>query len=153
MWMNTHSILKSGMGNSTRAAEDVREEVRPLGSGSASHFDGLMLPMFPPIAPPFVSRAECHTPFREALQSLVMSIIGVICGTFPDTYGVFYMTVDCWCTRGPSRHRHGERHRGKDLGKRFSRYRDGHDAHDGDLRAYSRQGVHLYFVDYLTPST
>src|SRR5215216_4521901 len=30
---------------------------------------------------------------------------------------------------------------------------DGHDAHDGPLRAYSRQGAHLYFVGYLTPST
>ena len=30
---------------------------------------------------------------------------------------------------------------------------DGHDAHDGHLRAYSRQGALLYFVDSLTPST
>jgi len=52
------------------------------------------------------------------------------------------MTVNCWCIRGPSRHRH----RGKWLGKRFSRYRDGNDAHDGDIRADSREGVHLYFL-------
>jgi hypothetical protein len=30
-------------------------------------------------------------------------------GTFPDTYGVFYMTVNRWRVRGPSRHRHDER--------------------------------------------
>ena len=36
-----------------------------------------------PITPPLVSRAECHTPFREALQSIVMSVMG---GTFPNTY-------------------------------------------------------------------
>ncbi len=36
---------------------------------------------------------------------------------------------------------------------RYSRYRDGHDAHDGNIRAYSRQGAHLYFVGSLTPST
>ena len=56
------------------------------------------------------------------------------------------MTLNCWRVRGPSRHRHGYRHRGKGLGKRFSRYRDGDDAHDGPLRAYSREGVHLYFL-------
>jgi hypothetical protein len=50
------------------------------------------------------------------------------------------MTVNCWRVRGPSRHRYGYRHREKGLGKRFSRYRDGHDAHDGPLRAYSREG-------------
>jgi hypothetical protein len=72
-----------------------------------------------------------------------MSVIG---GTFPDTNGVFYMTLNCWRVRGPSRHRHGYRHRGKGLGKPLLRYRDGHDAHDADIQAYSRQGVHLYFV-------
>jgi hypothetical protein len=30
---------------------------------------------------------------------------------------------------------------------------DGHDAHDADIRAYSRKGVHLYFVGSLTLST
>jgi hypothetical protein len=30
---------------------------------------------------------------------------------------------------------------------------DGHDAHDDDIRAYSRQGALLYFVGSLTPST
>jgi hypothetical protein len=57
------------------------------------------------------------------------------------------MTVDCWRVRGPSRHRHGYRHRGKGLGKRFSRYRDGHDANDDELQVRSRQGARLYFVD------
>ena len=30
---------------------------------------------------------------------------------------------------------------------------DGDDVHDADMRAYSRQGAHLYFVGYPTPST
>jgi hypothetical protein len=33
-------------------------------------------------------------PFREPLQFIVMSVMSVIGGTFPDTYGVFYMTVN-----------------------------------------------------------
>src|SRR5918994_1410398 len=56
------------------------------------------------------------------------------------------MTVKRLRVRGPSRHRHPYRHRGKGLDKRFSRYRDGHDAHDADIRAYSRQGRRLHFV-------
>jgi hypothetical protein len=36
--------------------------------------------------------------------------MSVIRGTFPDTYGVFYVTINSWRVRGPSRHRHGERH-------------------------------------------
>jgi hypothetical protein len=50
------------------------------------------------------------------------------------------MTVDCWRVRGPSRHRHGERHREIGLGMRYSRPHDDDDAHDGPLQAYSRQG-------------
>jgi hypothetical protein len=52
-----------------------------------------------------------------------------------------------------SYHRHVHRHRVDRIGKPLPRYRDGDDAHDGPLRAYSRQGAHLYFVDSLTPST
>jgi hypothetical protein len=85
----------------------------------------------------------CRHPFREPLQFIVISLIS---GTFPDTYGVFYMTINSWCVRGPSRHRHGERHGRNALPKRLTRYRDGHDAHDADIRAYSRQGMRLYLV-------
>jgi hypothetical protein len=38
----------------------------------------------------------------------------------------------------PSRHRHGYRHRRNALPKRLTRRRDGDDAHDDDIRAYSR---------------
>jgi hypothetical protein len=75
-----------------------------------------------------------------------MSVMSVISGTFPDTYGVFYVTINSWRVRGPSRHRHGYRHRRNALPKRLTRYRDGHDAHDGPLPAYSRQGALLHFV-------
>ncbi len=89
-------------------------------------------------------------PFREPLRFIVIAVMSVISGTFPDTYGVFYVTINSWRVRGPSRNRHGYRHRSNALPKRLTRYRDGHDA---PLRAYSRQGAHLYFVGSLTPST
>ena len=78
--------------------------------------------------------------------------MSVMSGTFPDTYGLFYVTINSWRVRGLSRHRHDEYHRRNALPKRLTRYRDGHDAHDGPLRAYSRQGAHLYLV-CLSPST
>ena len=59
-------------------------------------------------------------------------------GTFPDTNGVFYVTINSWRVRGPSCHRHGERHGEIGLPKRLTRYRDGDDAHDDELPAYSR---------------
>jgi hypothetical protein len=43
-----------------------------------------------------------------------------------------------WWIAGVFVDRHPHRHQEKGLGKRFSRYRDGDDAHDGPLRAYSR---------------
>jgi hypothetical protein len=39
-----------------------------------------------------------------------------------------------------SYHRHVHRHRVNRIGKPLPRYHDGRDAHDGPLRAYSRQG-------------
>jgi hypothetical protein len=65
--------------------------------------------------------------------------MSVMSGTFPDTYGVFYMTVNGWRVRGPSRHRHGERHRRNALPKWLSSYYDGDDAHDDDLQVLSRR--------------
>jgi hypothetical protein len=82
-------------------------------------------------------RREERTPFREPLQFFVIAVISVISGAFPDTYGVFYVTINSWRVRGPSRHRHGERHRRNALPKRLTRYRDGDDAHDDDLRTFS----------------
>jgi hypothetical protein len=121
-----------------RAAGDVLEELGTLGSGAASLFHGLVLPRL--LAHRSISRLrkECRHPFREALQSIVIAVMSVIRGAFPDTYGGYYMTVNRWCIQGPSCHRHGYRHRENGLGKRFSRYRDVHDAHDADIRAYSK---------------
>ena len=76
-----------------------------------------------------------------------------LCGSLNGVTVVTLVTVDCWSIWGPSCHRHGERHGEIGLPKRLTRRRDGDDAHDGPLRAYSRQGVHLYFVGSLTPST
>jgi hypothetical protein len=39
-----------------------------------------------------------------------------------------------------SYHRHVHRHRVNRIGKPLPRYHDGDDAHDGPLRAYSREG-------------
>src|ERR671921_2553948 len=108
----------------------------------------LCSPYSRPIARSLDSTAECRTPFREPLQFIVITVMGVMSGTFPYTYGLFYVTINSWRVRGPSRHRHGERHRRNVLPKRLPRRRDGDDAHDADIRAYSRQGALLYFVDH-----
>jgi hypothetical protein len=71
------------------------------------------------------------------LHFIVITVMSVMSGTFPYTYGVFYMTVNRWRIRGPSGHRHRYRYREKGLCKGFSRYRDGDDAHDDDLRTFS----------------
>jgi hypothetical protein len=118
--------------------------------GAASHVDSFVLPIFLAHRTSPIS-GECPTPFREPLQFIVIAVMSVIRGTFPDTYGVFYVTINSWRVRGPSRHRHDERHRRNALPKRLTRYRDGDDAHDADIRAYSRQRVHLYFLGSLTP--
>src|SRR5215211_7181899 len=84
----------SGAGWQTqRAAGDVLEELGTLGSGSASLFDGLTLPLLPAITPSLISREECGHPFRELLQFIVIAVMSVMSGTFPDTYRVFHMTV------------------------------------------------------------
>jgi hypothetical protein len=93
-----------------RAGRDVREEVGTPSFTPASLFVALVLLYFQPIARSLDSTAECRTPFREPLQFIVIAVMGVMSGTFPDTNGVFYVTVNRWCIRGPSRHRHGERH-------------------------------------------
>jgi hypothetical protein len=94
--------------------------------------------MLPLIAPSLDFTAECRTPLREPLQFIVIAVMSVMSGTFPDTYGVFHMTVNCQCIWGPSYHRHGERHGEIGLSKLYSRPHDGDDAYDGELRAYSR---------------
>jgi hypothetical protein len=33
-------------------------------------------------------------PFRESLRFIVITVISVMSGTFPDTYGILYMTMD-----------------------------------------------------------
>jgi hypothetical protein len=40
------------------------------------------------------STAECRTPFRDPLQFIVIAVMSVISGTFPDTYGLFYVTIN-----------------------------------------------------------
>ncbi len=70
----------------------------------------LRSPYSRPIARSLDSTAEWRTPFRKPLQFIVIAVMSVMRGTFPDTYGVFCMTVNGWCTRGPSCHRQVHRH-------------------------------------------
>src|SRR5918997_3597566 len=114
-----------------------KDRTRRLQRRALSH---LCSPYSRPIARSLDSTAECRTPFREPLQFIVIAVMSVMSGTFPDTYGVFYVTINSWRVRRPSRHRHGERHRRNALPKRLPRYRDGDDAHDDDIRAYSKEG-------------
>ncbi len=100
----------------------------------------LCYPYSRPIARSLDSTAECPTPFREPLQFIVIAVMSVMSGTFPDTNGVFYVTINFWRVRGPSRHRHGYRYRRNALPKRLPRRRDGDDAHDDNLRAFSCGG-------------
>jgi len=108
----------------------------------------LCSPYSRPVAPSLDLTAECHTPFREPLQLIVITVMSVMSGTFPHTYGVFYVTFNSWRVRGPSRHRHGERHRRNASPKRLTRCHDGDDAHDADILAYSKQGMRLCFVGF-----
>jgi hypothetical protein len=82
---------------------------------------------------------------RKAVQIIVMSVTVVTLPVFIE------LLRDAACTL--SRDCHVivmvECHRRNALPKRLTRYRDAHDAH---IRAYSRQGVHLYFVGSLIPS-
>jgi hypothetical protein len=39
-----------------------------------------------PITPPLDLTAECHTPFREPLQFIVIAVMSVMSGTLPYTY-------------------------------------------------------------------
>jgi hypothetical protein len=133
---NAGSSRPGGTAISIRAAGDVREEVGTPSFTRASLFVALVLLYFQPITASIIFKKSAATPFREPLQFIV---IAVMSGTFPDTYGVFYMTVYRWRVRGPSRHRHGYRHRGKGLGKPLSRCHDGDDAHDAQLRRFSRR--------------
>jgi hypothetical protein len=70
----------------------------------------LCFPYSRPVAWSLDSTAECRTPFREPLQFIVIAVMSVISGTFPATYGIFYVTINSWRVRGPSRRCHGERH-------------------------------------------
>jgi hypothetical protein len=72
----------------------------------------------------------------EPPHFIVIAVMSVICLYLRNSS----VTVIPWCIPGPSRHRH----RGEGLGRRFSRYRDGDDAHDAHLRTFSEQGAHLY---------
>jgi hypothetical protein len=53
----------------------------------------LCRPCAPHTLGPSPISGECRTLFREPLQFIVIAVMSVMSGTFPNTYGVFYMTV------------------------------------------------------------
>jgi hypothetical protein len=75
---------------------------------------------------------------RKPLQFIVMSVMVVMSVTFPHTYRVLYMTVNWWCVPGASCHRHDQRHGENGLSMRCTCLCDGRDAHDGNLRIFSK---------------
>ena len=56
--------------------------------GSASHFVALALPILSAHHSLYHLKIGCCHPFREPLQFIVIAVMSVISGTFPDTYGV-----------------------------------------------------------------
>jgi hypothetical protein len=89
----------------------VLEEVGAPSFTPASLFDGLVLPHVPAHRMISHLQKECGHPFREPLHFIVIAVMSVMRGTFPYTYGVFYVTINSWRVRVPSCHRHVYRHR------------------------------------------
>ena len=46
-------------------------------------------PLYSPCSRPSPISGECRTPFREPLQFIVIAVMSVMSGTFPDTYRGF----------------------------------------------------------------
>ena len=89
--LSKYRLLKTQTGwrvPSMGVAGDVfGEEQRGADFASASRFVALVLPRLPPITHlPFPDRVP-H-PFREPLQFIVIAVMSVMSGTFPDTYKV-----------------------------------------------------------------
>ncbi len=76
------------MGSSVRAAEDVREEVGTPSFTPASLFVELVLPMLPAQHTTSHLRKGSHTALRISLHFIVITVMNVMSGAFPDTYGV-----------------------------------------------------------------
>ena len=63
--------------------------LRPSGTNTATGFVALALPSFPAHHTISHLRKEWRTPFRISLQFIVMGVMSVMSGTFPDTYRGF----------------------------------------------------------------
>jgi hypothetical protein len=80
---------------------------RPNQTATATGFVALVLPILSTHRTVSRLYSRVSHPFREPLQFIVIAVMSVIGGTFPDTYGVSCMTVNCGVS-SPSCHRHGE---------------------------------------------
>ena len=92
--------------------------------------------------PPIADLRRVPRPLRKPLQFVVIAVMSVMRGAFPDTYGVLYMTMN----RSVFGDRHVYRHCGNLIYKRVSDYHDDDDANDDGLQAFSwgsliRQGL------------
>jgi hypothetical protein len=62
--------------------------LRPSGTATATPFVALTFPLLTAHHTTSHLRIECRTPFRELLHFIVIAVMSVMSGTFPDTYGV-----------------------------------------------------------------
>jgi hypothetical protein len=110
-------LLKAGQDGDLYASRE-----RCSGGGrqpQVSHRHRSLSRLCSPCSRPSPISGEYPILFREPLQFIVIAVMSVMRGAFPDTNGVFYVTINSWRVRGPSRHRHGERHRRNALPKRL----------------------------------
>jgi hypothetical protein len=63
--------------------------LRPSGTATATGFVALVLPYSRHITPSLNSKKSAATPFREPPQFIVIAVMSVMSGTFPDSNGVF----------------------------------------------------------------
>jgi hypothetical protein len=62
---------------------------------SASRFVALTLPLLPAHHTTSRLQGRVSHPIREPLQFIVIAVMSVMSGTFPFTYGLFYMMGNC----------------------------------------------------------
>ena len=152
MLSNAGTSRPSGTPISIRARRDVREEVDSVKVHIGIALCRTCAPFAPDPLHHLSSPERVPHPFRERLLFIVIAVMSVTRGTFPHINRVFYMTVNRWCIWGPSLHRHGYCHRRNTLPKRFPRRRDGDDARDGHLRAFSYGGFPATGKGWLQPA-
>ena len=97
-----------------------------------------------------ISKKSAATAFREPLQFIVIAVMSVMSGTFPDTNTTNYVTINYWSVRRPSCHRHSR------INPRLNGFLATLTVMTLMTLIYGLilfMGAHLYFLGSLTPST